>query len=260
MAGDRRQRLRRRPRRIGLARPRGADRGRARRARHLHAGRPGLAHLAGVDASATAALGARTAQALLEVLDSTQHEIVAGAEDFTTGGEPSAAATRSSTSAGPSPTYRSRSCAAARSRTWRRRSPRPERRRTGDPRVDRRKPARCARVQPGHGCRGRGIRPRVRNADDADSRPERTSASACRSRRSGPTSRTLSYPGGWLAERLLDLPAFVTLHGVITLGDSALAAVVGLDPSFVPGRRYVVTDLDMRLMWGDLLARPGRPG
>ena len=41
-----------------------------------------------------------------------------------------------------------------------------------------------------------------------------------------------SYPGGWLAERLLDLPAFVTLHGVITLGDSALAAVVGLDPGF----------------------------
>jgi len=65
-----------------------------------------------------------------------------------------------------------------------------------------------------------------------------------------------SYPGGWLAERLLDLPAFVTLHGVITLGDGALAAVAGLDPSFVPraGGR-VVTDLDMRLMWGDLLAK-----
>ena len=86
------------------------------------------------------------------------------------------------------------------------------------------------------------------------SRP--TSGSASRSQRSGPTSRTRRIPGGWLAERLLDLPAFVTLHGVITLGDSALAAVVGLDPDFRPDAEgRVVTDIDMRLLWGDLLAK-----
>jgi len=53
---------------------------------------PGLAHLAGIDSSATASLGARTAHALLEVLDMTQHDIVAGAEDFAPGDQPSPAA------------------------------------------------------------------------------------------------------------------------------------------------------------------------
>ncbi len=53
---------------------------------------PELAHLAGIDASATASLGARGAHALLEVLGSTHHDVVAGAEDFTPGNEPSPAA------------------------------------------------------------------------------------------------------------------------------------------------------------------------
>ena len=45
--------------------------------------------------------------------------------------------------------------------------------------------------------------------------------------------------GAWIADRLLDLPPFVTLHGVLTLGDSALAAVVGLDPTFRPANAGV---------------------
>ena len=43
---------------------------------------------------------------------------------------------------------------------------------------------------------------------------------------------TPSPVGAWLAERLLDVPPFVTLSGILTLGDTALASVVGLDPAF----------------------------
>jgi purine nucleosidase len=70
---------------------------------------------------------------------------------------------------------------------------------------------------------------------------------------------TASPVGAWLADRLLDLPPFVTLHGVLTLGDSALAAAVGLDPTFRPspagGPARRIADVDMRLLWGDLLAK-----
>lgn len=66
---------------------------------------------------------------------------------------------------------------------------------------------------------------------------------------------TSSPVGAWLADRLLDLPPFVTLHAVLTLGDSALAAVAGLDPSFRRGQSRVVTDIDLRLMWADFLAK-----
>lgn len=61
--------------------------------------------------------------------------------------------------------------------------------------------------------------------------------------------------GAWLADRLLDLPPFVTLHGVLTLGDSALAAVVGLDPAFGPERARTIERIDLRLLWGDFLAK-----
>ena len=68
-----------------------------------------------------------------------------------------------------------------------------------------------------------------------------------------------SHVGRWIADRLLDLPPFVTLHGVLTLGDSGLAAVVGLDPTFRPANagdaRRVITEIDMRLVWGDFLAK-----
>jgi hypothetical protein len=71
-----------------------------------------------------------------------------------------------------------------------------------------------------------------------------------------------SFLGAWLADRLLDVPPFVTLHGAITLGDSALAALIALDAAFgsddtrtaVPLRR-IVTEIDMRLLWGDFLAK-----
>ena len=66
--------------------------------------------------------------------------------------------------------------------------------------------------------------------------------------------------GGWLAQRLLDLPPFVTLHGSLTLGDSVLAAVVALDAGLTTsigseGSRRRVDDVDTRLIWGDLLAK-----
>ena len=70
-----------------------------------------------------------------------------------------------------------------------------------------------------------------------------------------------SHVGRWIADRLLDLPPFVTLHGVLTLGDSGLAAVVGLDPTFRPAAagsddaRRVIAEIDMRLVWGDFLAK-----
>ena len=83
---------------------------------------PVLAHLAGIDPSATASLGARTAHALLEVLDATHHDIVAGAEDFAGASSPAARAIVE-VCARPTPTCRWRSSAAVRSPMWLRRSP-----------------------------------------------------------------------------------------------------------------------------------------
>lgn len=64
--------------------------------------------------------------------------------------------------------------------------------------------------------------------------------------------------GRWLEQRLFDVPPFVTLHGALTLGDSSLVSVAGLDPEFSPmpeaGRREVA-DIDPRLLWGDLVSR-----
>ena len=217
---------------------------------------PVLAHLAGVDASATASLGARTAHALLEVLGSTDHDIVAGAEDFTTGGEPSHAE-RAIVDV----------CLAG--------ADVPLAILCGGPLTN---VAAALAIEP-------GIRERATlvwiggSRHDAPEYNKDTDAAAAASvvasgmpmvqvpletyehlRVSVAEVRAdlahASYPGGWLAERLLDLPAFVTLHGVITLGDSALAAVVGLDPGFradAGGR--VVTKIDMRLLWGDFLAK-----
>jgi purine nucleosidase len=222
---------------------------------------PVLAHLAGIDASATASLGARTAHALLEVLDRTHHDIVAGAEDFTPGGEPSDAAraivevcVRTSDTAesdvplailcgGPltnvaaalalEPSVRERAIL-----VWIGGSS------SGAPEYNRDTDAAAAASVLASGI------PVVQVPVETYERL-RVSVAEVRSELAH-----ASYPGGWLAERLLDLPVFVTLHGVITLGDGALAAVVGLDPSFradAGGR--VVTDIDMRLLWGDLLAK-----
>lgn len=222
---------------------------------------PQLAHLAGVDASATASLGVRIARALLEVLNSTHHEVVAGAEDFAAGGEPSQAARAivatclGESDPGESDVPLAILC--------------------GGPLTN---VAAALALEP-------GIRERATlvwiggSRHDAPEYNRDTDAAAAASvLASGmpmvqvplETYERLrvsvaevkadlahgSYPGGWLAERLLDLPAFVTLHGAITLGDSALSAVVGLDPSFGPGAGgRVVTDLDMRLIWGDFLAK-----
>ena len=69
-------------------------------------------------------------------------------------------------------------------------------------------------------------------------------------------------PERWLADRLLDLPPFVTLHGALTLGDSALASLIALDGTFLPTTTESgappwrqVADIDMRLLWGDFLAK-----
>lgn len=61
--------------------------------------------------------------------------------------------------------------------------------------------------------------------------------------------------GHWLVERLLDVPAFVTLRAALTLGDSGLVAAVALDPGLDPvvsASRRVVCEVDARLVWGDL--------
>jgi purine nucleosidase len=217
---------------------------------------PGLAHLAGVDASATASLGARTAYALLEVLGSTHIDIVAGAEGFATAGEPSHAARAIvATCLAESDVPLAILC--------------------GGPLTN---AAAALALEPGIRERatlvwiggGRNDAPEYnRDTDAAAAASVLTSGMRVvqvpletyeRLRVSVSEVRAdlahASYAGGWLAERLLDLPAFVTLHGVITLGDSALAAVVALDPSFradADGR--VVTGIDMRLLWGDLLAK-----
>lgn len=62
--------------------------------------------------------------------------------------------------------------------------------------------------------------------------------------------------GRWLAEKLLDVPPFVTLHGAITLGDCALASVAALEPHHLAGadRMTLVQGLDNRLVWADFLA------
>lgn len=217
---------------------------------------PVLAHLAGVDASATAALGMRSVRALLEVLGSTHHEVVAGAEDFTTGGEPSPAA------------HAIVAVCLAESDV-------PLAILCGGPLTN---VAAALRLDPSVSERATLVWIGGSLNDAPEYNRDTDAAAAASVLASGipviqvpfETYERLrvsvaevradlahaSYPGGWLAERLLDLPAFVTLHGVITLGDSALAAVAGLDPSFVPGAGgRVVTDLDMRLMWGDFLAK-----
>ena len=216
---------------------------------------PVLAHLAGVDASATASLGARAAHALLEVLGSTDHDVVGGAEDFAPRDEPSQAAraivevclaesdvplailcggplTNVAAALALEPAIRERVTL-----VWIGGSlnDAPEYNRDTDPSA-------AASVL------ASGI-PVVQIPRETY---ERLRVSVAEVRED--LAHT-SYPGRWLAERLLDLPAFVTLHGVITLGDSALAAVAGLDPDFRPGAGRVVTEIDMRLLWGDLLAK-----
>ena len=219
---------------------------------------PGLAHLAGVDASATASLGARTR---------VRSARGAGLAPITMSWpaprtSPPAASrrpprARSSRPAWPSPTCRSRSCAAARSPMWRRRSPSS-------------RASASARPWCGSAAAAHDAPEYNRDTDAAAAASVLASGMPVvqvpletyeRLRVSVAEVRAdlahASYPGGWLAERLLDLPAFVTLHGVITLGDSALAAVVGARPELPPGCRTAacVTDIDMRLLWGDLLAK-----
>ena len=217
---------------------------------------PVLAHLAGVDASSTASLGARAAHALLEVLGSTHHEVVAGAEGFDITGEPSAAA-RAIVDV----------CLAE--------SDAPVAILCGGPLTN---VAAALALEPRIRERATLVwiggslhdAPEYNRGSDAAAAASVLSSGVTvvqvpletyeRLRVSVAEVRAelahASYAGSWLAERLLDLPTFVTLHGVITLGDSALASVIGLDPSFRPdadGR--VVTDIDMRLLWGDLLAK-----
>lgn len=63
--------------------------------------------------------------------------------------------------------------------------------------------------------------------------------------------------GRWISARLLDIPAFVRLHGTLTLGDSGLAAVAALEPERLPddARPQVTVDgIDTRLLWADFLA------
>ncbi len=217
---------------------------------------PGLAHLAGVDASATASLGARTAYALLEVLGSTHLDVVAGAEDFATVGEPSHAAraivatclaesdvplailcggplTNVAAALALEPSIRERATL-----VW-----------IGGSRHDAPEYNRDTDAAAAASVLASGI-PVVQVPLETYERL-RVSVAEIRA-----DLAHVSYPGGWLAERLLDLPAFVTLHGVLTLGDSALASIVGLDPSFradAGGR--VVDDIDLRLLWGDFLAK-----
>jgi purine nucleosidase len=222
---------------------------------------PDLAHLAGVDASATSSLGARAAHALLEVLGSTHHDVVAGAEAFGTAGEPSPAA-RAIVEVCTAPPGSAESdvplailcggpltnVAAALAL-----EPRIRERATlvwiggsvhDGPEYNRDTDAAAAASVLASGI------PVVQVPRETYERL-RVSVAEVRA-----DLAHTSYPGDWLAERLLDLPAFVTLHGVITLGDSALAAVVGLDPGFRPGAGgRVVTDIDMRLLWGDLIAK-----
>ena len=217
---------------------------------------PRLAHLAGVDASATASLGTRSARALLEVLGSTHHAVVAGAEDFAAGGEPSPAAhaiaalcmaesdvplailcggplTNVAAAVTLEPRIRDRAIL-----VW-----------IGGSLHDAPEYNRDTDAAAAASVLASGM-PMVQIPLEAYERL-RVSVAEVRA-----DLAHASYPGGWLAERLLDLPAFVTLHGVITLGDSALAAVVALDPGFGPGTGgRVVTDLDMRLIWGDFLAK-----
>ncbi|SIT83552.1 nucleoside hydrolase [Microbacterium sp. RU33B] len=222
---------------------------------------PVLAHLAGIDASATASLGARTAHALLGVLDRAHHDIVAVAEDFTAGGEPSDAAramvevcvresdtpesgvplailcggplTNVAAALALEPTIRERATL-----VWIGGSS------SGGPEYNRDTDAPAAASVLASG---------IPVAQVPLETYERLRVSVAEVRAD---LAHASYPGSWLADRLLDLPAFVTLHGVITLGDSALASVVALDPGFRPdaGGR-VVADFDMRLLWGDLLAK-----
>jgi len=217
---------------------------------------PVLAHLAGVDASATASLGARSAEALLHVLDWTPCDVVAGSEDFTTGGE-----------ASPAAHAIVEVCLAE--------SDVPLAILCGGPltnvaaalRLDPRIRERATLVWIGGSLRDAPEYNRDTDAAAAASvlasgmpvvqipleTYERLRVSVAEVRAD---LGHVSYPGGWLAERLLDLPAFVTLHGVLTLGDSALASVVGLDPDFRPGSGgRVVADIDPRLVWGDFLAK-----
>lgn len=214
---------------------------------------PVLAHLAGIDPSATASLGARTAHALLEVLDMTQHRLVAGAEDFA--GNPSAAGqaivdvcrtdsdvplailcggplTNVAAALALDPDIRQRATL-----VW-----------IGGSRSDAPEYNRDTDAEAAASVLASGI-PLVQVPLETYQRM-RVSVAEVRAELGH-----ASFPGGWLAERLLDLPAFVTLHGVLTLGDSALAAVVGLDPDFAPDAGRIVADIDMRLLWGDLLAK-----
>lgn len=215
---------------------------------------PVLAHLAGIDPSATASLGARTARALLEVLDGTHHDVVAGAEEFAGAASPAARAivdvcltgsavplailcggplTNVAAALALEPAIRERATL-----VW-----------IGGSLNDAPEYNRDADAAAAASVLSSGI-PMVQVPLETY---ERLRVSVAEVRADLAHS---SYPGGWLAERLLDLPAFVTLHGVITLGDSALATVAGLDPSFRPdaGSR-IVADIDMRLLWGDLLAK-----
>jgi len=228
----------------------------------------GLAHLVGVDPTSTASLGGREAHALLEVLGVDGPGIVAGSESFGVDAEPSAAA-RAIVEA----------CMAE--------SDFPLAILCGGPLTN---IAAAIALEPRITERailawigGRGAA-----AADDDTVPEYnrdTDAHAAAFVLASPmplvrvpleTYERLrvsiaevkhdlahsSFLGAWLADRLLDVPSFVTLHGAITLGDSALAALIALDASFRPDEprtaeplRRTVAEIDMRLLWGDFLAK-----
>ena len=220
---------------------------------------PALASLVGIDPSSTAALGQRYARALLDALGA-DHPVVVGAESFGIGPEPSDAAQAIVTACmsesdvplailcgGPLTNI-----AAAIAL---------------EPRI-------CGRTVLAWIGGSIGDAPEYnRDTDAASAASALDSSMPCvqvpretyeRLRISLAEVRHdlagASPVGAWLAERLLDVPPFVSLHGTLTLGDSALAALIALDATFVPaesGRplRRMLTDVDTRLVWGDFLAK-----
>ncbi|MGC5171876.1 nucleoside hydrolase [Microbacterium sp. DT81.1] len=234
---------------------------------------PGLAGLVGVDPTSTAALGGREAHALLEVLSMEGPDIVVGAEAFGSGAEPSAAAqaiVKTCMADGDVPLAilcggPLTNIAAAIAL---------------EPRI-------CEHATlawiggSGAASSGDGASPEYNRDTDAAAAAFVLASSIPVVQVPRETYERLrvslaevkydlahgSFLGAWLADRLLDVPHFVTLHGAITLGDSALAALVGLDATFGPpssergqtstGERFrrTVSDIDMRLLWGDFLAK-----
>jgi inosine-uridine nucleoside N-ribohydrolase len=228
---------------------------------------PSLATLAGIDGSASATVAAQNAHALLEVMGAAKLTVVAGPESFVGGAEPSPAAraivttcTAATTSATASDLPLAILC--------------------GGPLTN---IAEAITLEPSICERailvwiGGALNDAPEYNRDTDAAAAATVLASAMPIVQVPVETyerlqvsvaevshdlaTASSVGAWLAERLLDLPPFVTLHGVLTLGDSALAAVVALDPTFRlpkagsdPARR-LVTKIDARLLWGDLLAK-----